>query len=460
MTNLIEPIITYLEKLAQFVPLEIFTLIGTFIEEFIAPIPSPFVLATAGSITKAQNNPLIYILFIAFIGSIGKTFGGWLLYLLTDKAEDLFTSKFGKFIGITSNDVEKIGSYFNGTKRDWLILFLIRSFPPAPSSPVSITCGLIKIKMKTFLSASFLGNIIRNIAYLYIGYAGLAASEEFMKGVEKTESVTQVIVVGLILALLVWGYKKRKQFFSNGNSNEKEQDIISKYKQAVSDDLIKKHGKEKITEGLKILTYKNVDSLPKTTNKGSSTIYVFRHGQSKDNLKLIFSGWRDVGITEKGKQQAEALAPKLKDIKFDKIIASTQKRAIDTLKIALSQNEDAKNLEIITDERIRERSYGDFEGTSKLEYYLKDPEGLNKMRRNYYEIPPNGESLDMVCKRVANFCDELVSEIKGKNINVAISCHGNSIRGFRKYFENLDEDAVAKVETPLGQDYASYSVKE
>ncbi|MBW6441289.1 histidine phosphatase family protein [Patescibacteria group bacterium] len=461
MTNLVQPIISYLEGLAQHVPLELFTLIGTFIEEFIAPIPSPFVLATAGSITKAQNNPLIYLVFIAFIGSIGKTFGGWLLYLITDKMEDIFTSKFGKFIGITSGDIEKIGSYFNGTKRDWLILFLIRSFPPAPSSPVSITCGLIKIKMRTFLTASFLGNIIRNLAYLYIGYAGLAASEEFMRGMEKTESVTQIIVVGLLLAVLIWGYKQRKKFFSNGNGKTTEkEDLLFKYKHAIPGDFIEKHGKEKIIEGLKVLTYKNIDPLPKTKEQGHSTLYIFRHGESEDNLNLIFSGWRDVGITENGKAQAKILAPKLKDIKFEKLYASTQIRAIDTMKIAISQNKSVKNLEIIKDERIRERSYGDLEGTSKLEYYLKDSEGLETLRRDFYNIPPNGESLEIVCKRVAEFCDELVEEIKEKNINVAISCHGNSIRGFRKYFENLDNETVAKVETPLAQDYASYTIKD
>ena len=464
MIVFIQPIISYLENLSQHIPLELFTLIGTFIEEFIAPIPSPFVLATAGSITKAQNKALPYILIIALIGSVGKTFGGWLLYIVTDKMEDLFTSKLGKFIGVSKGEVEKIGKYFNGSKKDWLVLFLVRSFPPAPSSPVSITCGLIKINIKTFLTASFLGNIIRNLAYIYIGYAGLAASKEFMASVEKTESITQIIVVGLILAVLIWGFIKRKKFFAEDSikpdNTVKDGTLITKYKQAIPDELIEKYGKEKIIEGIKVLTYKNVDPLPKTKEEGFSTLYIFRHGESNDNLKLIFSGWRDVGITENGRAQAEIPAPKLKNIKFDKLITSTQIRAIDTMKIAISQNEGAKNLEITTDERIKERSYGNLEGTSKLEYYLKDPEDLHRMRRDYYAVPPNGENLDTVCKRVADFCDDLISEIKGKNINIAISCHGNSIRGFRKYFENLDNETVAKVETPLGQDYASYCIKD
>ena len=213
MSNLIAPIILYLEKLAQYVPLEIFTIIGTFLEEVIAPIPSPFVLTTAGTITKAQNNPLSYILFIAVLASLSKTFGGWLLYKITDKLEDVFTSKFGRLIGITQGDVERIGKFFNGTKKDWLVLFILRSLPIFPSSPISITSGLIKIKMRTFLITTFTGTIIRNLCYLYLGYAGLAASEEVMRGLNKSETFGEIFVVISVAFALLWGYRKRKQIF-------------------------------------------------------------------------------------------------------------------------------------------------------------------------------------------------------------------------------------------------------
>ena len=130
------------------------------------------------------------------------------------------------------------------------------------------------------------------------------------------------------------------------------------------------------------------------------------------------------------------------------------------MKIAMSKNEFAKNLPIETDERIRERSYGDLTGKSKMEIQLEDPEKLLKIRRSYDVAPPNGESIKMVCERVGSFCDDLVKEIEGKNIKIGISCHGNSIRGFRKYFENLDNETVSKLETPLGQDYAAYVVRK
>jgi len=439
MSSLIAPIITYLEKLAQYVPLEVFTIVGTFLEEVIAPIPSPFVLTTAGSITKAQNNPLSYIIFIALIASVSKTFGGWLLYKLTDKIEDVFTSKFGKFIGITSNDVEKIGGYFNGGKKDWLVLFALRSIPIFPSSPISITAGLIKIRMKTFLVTTFTGTIIRNLCYLYLGYAGLAASEEVMAGLDKSETVGKVIVVAMFAGVLLWGYKKRKQIFSN---NETGQD------------------KNKIKEAKDLLNYKKVDELPKEESGDFSTVYIFRHGQTDDNANFIFSGTRDAKLTDEGIKQAEILAEKIKDIKFDKLISSPQSRAKQTMEIAMSTNESASSLPITTDERIRERSYGDLTGKSKMEIQLRDPDELLKIRRSFDYIPPNGESIEMVCKRVSAFCEDLVNEISGKNIKVAISCHGNSMRGFRKYFEKLDNETVSKLETPLGQDYASYVIKD
>lgn len=438
MSSLITPIITYLEKLAQYVPLEVFTIIGTFLEEVIAPIPSPFVLTTAGTITKAQNNPLSYIIFIAVIASISKTFGGWLLYILTDKIEDVFTSKFGKFIGISSNDVEKIGGYFNGGKKDWLVLFILRSLPIFPSSPISITSGLIKIRMKTFLITTFTGTIVRNLCYLYLGYAGLAASEEVMAGLNKSETIGMVIIVIMVAGILLWGYRKRKQIFSedaNGSNH-------SKIKQAKD-----------------LLNYKKVDELPKNESDEFSTVYIFRHGQTDDNANFIFSGNRDAKLTKEGIKQAEVLAQKIKDIKFDRLISSPQRRAIQTMEIAVSQNTSAKNLKIETDERIKERSYGDFTGKSKMEIQLRDPEELQKIRRSYDYVPPNGESIKMVCERVENFCDDLVKDISGKNMKVAISCHGNSMRGFRKYFEKLDDETTSKLETPLGQDYAAYVIK-
>jgi len=207
------------------------------------------------------------------------------------------------------------------------------------------------------------------------------------------------------------------------------------------------------------LTYKNVQPLPKDENPDFPIMYVFRHGQTTDNADFIFSGWRDSDLTEKGIQQAEVLSDKLKDKKIHMLVASDQIRAIKTMQIAISKNEMARNLEIIKDPRIKERSYGDLQGQSKLLMQLEDPELLLKYRRGYTNMPPNGESLEMVVKRVYDFLQEIMPKMVSFKMNVAVSCHGNSIRGIRKYFEKLTDKQTEDIETPLGQDYAAYSIK-
>jgi 2,3-bisphosphoglycerate-dependent phosphoglycerate mutase len=219
------------------------------------------------------------------------------------------------------------------------------------------------------------------------------------------------------------------------------------------------HSQDKIDEAVSLLSYKKVDPLPKEEVEGFPVMYIFRHGQSEDNAEYVFSGWRDSKLTQKGIEQAEILAEKIKDKKIDMLISSPQNRAVETMKTAISKNGQAKNLEIHLDDRIKERRYGDLQGTSKLEIQLKDPDLLKKIRRSYDYTPPNGESLEMVCKRVADFCDEIIPLMREHKINVAVSCHGNSIRGFRKYFENLDEKTTAEMETPLAQDYAAYTIR-
>ena len=214
-----------------------------------------------------------------------------------------------------------------------------------------------------------------------------------------------------------------------------------------------------VEEAKQTLSYKKIDPLPKNESEKFPVLYVFRHGQSQDNADFIFSGWRDSKLTQTGIKQAEILSEKLKAKKIDFLISSPQTRATETMKIAFSKNPSAKNLEIHLDDRIKERSYGELQGTSKLELFLKSPEVLNEYRRSYTKRAKSGESLEDVVKRVTSFCDDLVKQMSSSKINVAVSCHGNSMRGFRMYFEGLSIDQTCAIETPLGQDFASYIVQ-
>lgn len=223
-------------------------------------------------------------------------------------------------------------------------------------------------------------------------------------------------------------------------------------------DLKNRFGSQVVDAALAYLTYKKTAPMPKKEVPDRPTLYIFRHGQSTDNEQLLFSGWRDPELTLLGKDACHALGEKLKTKKIDLLIASPLRRAIETMRLVMSHHPTASTLPIQTDPRITERSYGDWQGTSKLLMYLENPAKLEEIRRSFDGLPPNGESIKMVCDRVFAFCDEICKLATQFNLNVAISCHGNSIRGFRKYFDHLTDQETAELETPLAQDYEAYSL--
>lgn len=209
--NIFSDIIAWLENLATQIPLPLFTFIGGFVEEVLAPIPSPFVMMLAGSIGESQSYTLITLFFIAAIGAAGKTLGAWLLYFVGDKAEDFALGKFGKFIGIEQKDVESIGSYFKGGAKDWLIMITMRAIPITPTSPLSLIAGVIKIDLKAYLLGGFIGTVIRNYFFIYLGYLGLDTANSVLSGLDSAESIAKVVFVGVVGVGLGYLYYKRSK---------------------------------------------------------------------------------------------------------------------------------------------------------------------------------------------------------------------------------------------------------
>lgn len=202
-------LIQILENLAAQIPLPIFIIFGSLIEEIIAPIPSPLVMTLAGSIVRSQGLPQASIIIWAIIGAAAKTLGSWILYFLTDKIEDFVLSKFGRIVGITHRDIEGFGKYLNRGWRDNIILFLLRAVPIVPTAPVSVVCGLIKLNLQTYLVSTFLGNIVRNLFYLYFGYAGLETFEKYASTLDSAQSAVLVILtLSFLTAFAVWLHHK------------------------------------------------------------------------------------------------------------------------------------------------------------------------------------------------------------------------------------------------------------
>lgn len=198
----------HIEKFANQIPLELFVTIGSLLEELIAPIPSPAVMTTSGSLLHSQGYHISYILILALLSSLGKTLGSIIFYKVSDKAEDILLGKFGKFIGISHKSVEHIGKHFNGTHKDFFVLLLLRALPVVPSTPTSVLCGIIKLNLKTFTLATFVGNIIRGLFFLYIGYTGISTLNN---GIEGIESLVTLAIAGIIGIVIIYSYIHRSK---------------------------------------------------------------------------------------------------------------------------------------------------------------------------------------------------------------------------------------------------------
>lgn len=196
---------------ANQLPLEIFMFAGSIVEEVIAPLPSPLVPATAGSVAALQNRPLGTIAWLAAFGATGKVIGAWVLYLLADKAEDIVVGKFGKFLGVSHKKIEGIGKHLQGGRRDLAVLTLLRALPVVSSTLVSVVCGTIKVNKRVYTLATFIGTYFRDLLFLYFGFAGLSAFSNVIAGLENTESKLQLISLSAIFVFLTWLFLKKRR---------------------------------------------------------------------------------------------------------------------------------------------------------------------------------------------------------------------------------------------------------
>jgi len=177
-------------------------------------------------------------------------------------------------------------------------------------------------------------------------------------------------------------------------------------------------------------------------------LFVFRHAETTDNSNHVFSGWRDPDLTLKGLSQAREVAQQLEKEKIDWAFTSHLKRARRTLKIVLRRH---ANVPVFIDDRLIERCYGTLQGKSKVQVAAQRPEWFAKIHRGYDFSPPEGESLKMVENRTIPFVAQLKGWLKQNPGNVAISCHGNSMRPIRQVFEHLSIEQMLQLENPQDQ---------
>jgi 2,3-bisphosphoglycerate-dependent phosphoglycerate mutase len=181
-------------------------------------------------------------------------------------------------------------------------------------------------------------------------------------------------------------------------------------------------------------------------------LVLVRHGQSEWNLKNLFTGWKDPGLTEKGVGEAIAAGKALHglELQFDIAFTSVLSRANRTLDLILTElGQDG--LETIRDEALNERDYGDLTGLNKDDAREKwGEEQVHIWRRSFDVPPPGGESLKMTAERVLPYFEEHILPRVLKGERVIVSAHGNSLRALIMQLEGLTPDEILARELGTG----------
>lgn len=181
-------------------------------------------------------------------------------------------------------------------------------------------------------------------------------------------------------------------------------------------------------------------------------LVLVRHGQSEWNLKNLFTGWHDIGLTEGGISEAERAGRLLADrgYRFGLAFTSTLTRASHTLDL-MKRELGVPNLPVIRNAALNERDYGDLTGLNKDEARAKwGDEQVLQWRRSYSTPPPGGESLRDTGARVWPYYIHTMLPHIMRGEGVLVSAHGNSLRALIMALEGLTPDQIVKRELATG----------
>lgn len=195
-------------------------------------------------------------------------------------------------------------------------------------------------------------------------------------------------------------------------------------------------------------------------------LFLVRHGNSTWNQKELFTGWVNVTLSAKGIDEATRAGIALSKEKIDIVFTSELLRAQMTAAIIMIYSEnpplvfqpqdgaDPKfihNAQEVTTgiiaQELNERCYGSLQGLNKAatsEKYGADQVLL--WRRSFDEVPPDGESLAMVCQRVIPYYQAVIEPLLAEGKNILIAAHGNSLRALIMHIEKIPSEEIAKLE--------------
>src|SRR3712207_5401144 len=182
-------------------------------------------------------------------------------------------------------------------------------------------------------------------------------------------------------------------------------------------------------------------------------LVLVRHGQSEWNLKNLFTGWKDPGLTELGVEEARTAGRRLKalGLAFDVAFTSALSRAQATCALILEELGQSQ-LETTRDQALNERDYGDLSGLNKDDARARwGEEQVHVWRRSYDVPPPGGESLKDTAARVLPYYIQEILPRVMRGERTLVAAHGNSLRALVMVLDRLTPETIPTMELATGE---------
>ncbi len=190
--------------------------------------------------------------------------------------------------------------------------------------------------------------------------------------------------------------------------------------------------------------------VPARSSAGRGTLIIARHHESEWNKQGVWTGTRDVHLTQYGFEKSGEMGALLKGVRIDNVFASMQVRSIETLSCMLNTL-DQHQVPAEYSHALDERDYGEYTGKNKWDMeQLLGEEVFEHVRRDWDYPVPGGETLRQVYERVVPFYLEKVVPLLRAGRNVLIVSHGNALRALMLYVESIPKEEARNLEMLFG----------
>ncbi len=188
--------------------------VASILEEIVAPVPSAVIIFASGFLLVSgpiNFDSIIQLLMkVAIPAALGVTVGSLFAYGIAYFAGKPVLVKWGKWFGLSWDDIEKLNKKFSESSFDEFSLFIVRAIPIVPSVVISVFCGLVRFPLRSYLIYSLAGLLIRTTVLGFIGWQFGKFYFHYAELISLFENFILGGLIILVLAFLVWRIKSRK----------------------------------------------------------------------------------------------------------------------------------------------------------------------------------------------------------------------------------------------------------